>query len=202
MDFYKRDRKATECSLRSAAAKLFARKGYENTRTLEIAKEAGANEALINRYFGGKEGLLMAVLNDEESSPALLEVKGLDVNHPNLREAIRSYFEYGRLRVLEHEEFMKIAMSRALLQPELADQIREKVIDRQMKTVMESLQVYLSKYTLKDEDLEAYAMLLTAMSHTFNFLVRRIHRVEDEKVDRVFDLLTDSLISNLEGHRP
>ncbi len=45
--------------------KLFSRHGFAATSTRQIAAEAGCNLALINHYFGSKEGLLVAVLESE-----------------------------------------------------------------------------------------------------------------------------------------
>jgi len=186
----KRDRKAREAALLGAAARLFARKGYENTRTLEIAREAGVNEALINRYFGGKEGLLMSVLQGEGAGE-YLRISGLDPAEPDLRVALRKFFEEGRRVVEERESFMRIAMSRSLFQPELAVAVREKIIDRQMELLKQGLQDRLGG--VSTEQVEACAMLVGAVSHTFNFIVRKVHHMPDEKIERVFDLLTEVL---------
>jgi AcrR family transcriptional regulator len=45
--------------------KLFSRHGFSGTSTRQIAAQAGCNLALINHYFGSKEGLLVAVLESE-----------------------------------------------------------------------------------------------------------------------------------------
>jgi AcrR family transcriptional regulator len=47
-----------------AGKNLFARNGYEQTSTATIAREAGSSESQLMRYFGGKAGLLEAILND------------------------------------------------------------------------------------------------------------------------------------------
>ncbi len=44
------------------AIELFARKGFQGTKTKEIADAAGVNEALIFRDFHTKEGLYCAIL--------------------------------------------------------------------------------------------------------------------------------------------
>lgn len=44
------------------AENLFAELGFDGTSTRLIAKEAGVNMAMLNYYFGGKEGLYLAVL--------------------------------------------------------------------------------------------------------------------------------------------
>lgn len=56
----KTDKKA---SILQAAEKLFAELGYEATSTRNIAKEAGANMAMINYYFGSKEGVFMEIMS-------------------------------------------------------------------------------------------------------------------------------------------
>ncbi|WP_162527186.1 TetR/AcrR family transcriptional regulator [Sphingomonas solaris] len=53
----------TEAILR-AAQRLFAAKGYTTTGVREIAAEAGVNSALVRRYFGSKEGLLRAAIEE------------------------------------------------------------------------------------------------------------------------------------------
>lgn len=58
----RRDAAGTRTRLLNAAALLFARDGYANTSVRDIADSAAANVALINRYFGSKEGLFSACL--------------------------------------------------------------------------------------------------------------------------------------------
>jgi AcrR family transcriptional regulator len=63
-----------------AARSCFSQRSYENVGLREIAAEAGADAALINRYFGSKEGLFMQVLKGafliEEHLPASLDKLG------------------------------------------------------------------------------------------------------------------------------
>ena len=63
----KRDAEATRAAILAAAKKHFARSGYDGAFLRDIAAEAGADAALINRYFGGKEGLFQAALKDSIS---------------------------------------------------------------------------------------------------------------------------------------
>lgn len=54
---------ATRDALVRAATEVFARHGFEAVSTREIARLAGANQALIGYHFGGKEGLYLAVFD-------------------------------------------------------------------------------------------------------------------------------------------
>jgi AcrR family transcriptional regulator len=47
----------TRADILDAARALFAQLGYERTTVREIAAQAGADPALVIRYFGSKEGL-------------------------------------------------------------------------------------------------------------------------------------------------
>ncbi|MFY0674797.1 MAG: TetR/AcrR family transcriptional regulator [Bacteroidia bacterium] len=52
----------TEEKIKLAASKLFTQKGYANTKTREIAEEAGINLALLNYYFRSKEKLFEMIM--------------------------------------------------------------------------------------------------------------------------------------------
>src|ERR1700757_2725720 len=58
----RRDADATRKAILAAAKDHFARSGYEGAFLRDIAVDAGVDAALINRYFGGKEGLFAEVL--------------------------------------------------------------------------------------------------------------------------------------------
>src|SRR5947208_1285661 len=49
-------------ALVEAATAVFAEKGYDCATTREVAERSGSSEGLIHRYFGGKHGLLLAIL--------------------------------------------------------------------------------------------------------------------------------------------
>ena len=59
-----RDAARTRDNILRAAQKLFALKGYTTTGVREVAAEAGADTTLIRRYFGSKEGLFRAAVEE------------------------------------------------------------------------------------------------------------------------------------------
>lgn len=58
----RRDAEATRAAILEAARDQFGRLGYDCTALRDIAAEAGADVALIKRYFGGKEALFTEAL--------------------------------------------------------------------------------------------------------------------------------------------
>jgi AcrR family transcriptional regulator len=59
-----RDAARTRENILKAAQILFARKGYTTVGVREVAAEAGVNSTLIRRYFGSKEGLFRAAVEE------------------------------------------------------------------------------------------------------------------------------------------
>jgi len=59
-----RDAEAARATLLAVAAQEFATRGFAGARLEVIAAEAGITRAMIYYYFGGREGLYVAVLED------------------------------------------------------------------------------------------------------------------------------------------
>lgn len=57
-----RDAEGTKRALVRAARRRFATEGYRATTVRQIAADVGVNVALINRYFGSKDGLFEACM--------------------------------------------------------------------------------------------------------------------------------------------
>ncbi|HWI72909.1 MAG TPA: TetR family transcriptional regulator [Baekduia sp.] len=63
------DAQASRRALLDAAGSLFDERGYQGATVRDIGERAGVDPALIARYFGGKEGLYLAVLEDVDPAP-------------------------------------------------------------------------------------------------------------------------------------
>lgn len=68
--------------LRQSAKRLFWQFGYSNVSVRQIARDSGADVALINRYFGSKFGLFEATLKDA----------GFDGEFPESEKALVAFF--------------------------------------------------------------------------------------------------------------
>src|ERR1035437_2704521 len=68
-------------NLIAIATPLFAQKGFNGVSVRELAKAAAVNLSMISYYFGGKEGLYAAVLNEQFTSlKRVEELKHMDVD--------------------------------------------------------------------------------------------------------------------------
>jgi len=59
-----RDARRTRAAILAAAQEAFSTRGYSDTGVRDITAAAGANPALVSRYFGSKEKLYEAALSD------------------------------------------------------------------------------------------------------------------------------------------
>ena len=69
----KRDAQATRSAILAAGQRAFTAKGFDAAGVRDIAKDAGVNVALINRYFGSKEGLFAEAVLPEINVDHLLD---------------------------------------------------------------------------------------------------------------------------------
>lgn len=67
-----RDADRTRAALLTAAQTLFSTRGFANTGVRDVAELAGVNSSLVGRYFGSKQGLFRATLEQAlDLSPML-----------------------------------------------------------------------------------------------------------------------------------
>lgn len=92
-----------------SAKSLFARKGYENTSTVAIARQAGTSESQLMKHFGSKQGLLAAIL-DLGWAGIMERVRTVQVNSPSLADKLVAMLET-LIVELEHDPELKTLMT-------------------------------------------------------------------------------------------
>ncbi|NMG39321.1 TetR family transcriptional regulator [Chelativorans sp. ZYF759] len=102
-----RDAAATRARILKAAEKEFARKGLKGTRIDAIARLARCNKAMIYHYFGSKEDLFSAVLEETYSKIRTAE-HALDLAHRSPQEAMRELIIFSFDYVSQHPEFISL----------------------------------------------------------------------------------------------
>ncbi len=66
-----RNAAATRASILAVARRRFASEGFDDVGTRDIARDAGVDAALVNRYFGGKDELFLEALDACGDCPAI-----------------------------------------------------------------------------------------------------------------------------------
>jgi AcrR family transcriptional regulator len=113
MAFRARNPEATKADILAAARAEFANAGLAGARVDKIAARSGANKRMIYHYFGGKEELFTAVIEDAYAGIRSGERElGLDALPP--AQAIRKLLEFTWNYYLEHPEFITLVNSENL----------------------------------------------------------------------------------------
>jgi AcrR family transcriptional regulator len=165
----KRNRAAKQHALMQAAKMLFARRGYEATTTREIAACAGCAEGLIHRYFNGKAGLFLGVIQYRISQ----EVADLNDHLPlaaKFEDEIARLVDWEIERMWEDRDFLKVIIPRALVDPAVGKVLFQVASSRSIPAIVERLRRFKDYSHLEREVLEAYARLVDLLGFSFGFL--------------------------------
>lgn len=108
-----RDPVATRARILRAAKTEFARLGLGGARVDAIAARAKANKRMLYHYFGSKQGLFLAVLEDAYGDIRAAERK-LQLEHLEPREALRTLVTFTWKYYLKHPEFLTLVNSENL----------------------------------------------------------------------------------------
>jgi AcrR family transcriptional regulator len=101
---------ANRASIIAAAIDEFAGRGFKGASMDAIAARTNTTRALINYYFGSKEKLYLAVLEQVYAEIREAESK-LDLDHLAPREAVRRIVEFTYNYYLTHEGFVRLVVA-------------------------------------------------------------------------------------------
>jgi AcrR family transcriptional regulator len=102
-----RDAERTRADLLEVATAVFAEQGYSGARVDEIAERTRTTKRMIYYYFGGKEQLYMAVLENAYLGIREAEQR-LQVDHVDPVDAIRALAELTFDHHIAHTEFIRL----------------------------------------------------------------------------------------------
>lgn len=102
-----RDAERTRAEIIEVATHEFADQGYAGARVDEIAAKTRTTKRMIYYYFGGKEGLYLAVLEEAYQLIRALEQQ-LDVDHLPPAEALRRLAELTFDHHESHQDFVRL----------------------------------------------------------------------------------------------
>jgi AcrR family transcriptional regulator len=133
----KRDREASCQKLLQAGLDVFSRWGFDGATTKMIAEKAGISEALIMRYFGGKEGLLLEVVVCQVAQ--MKSDQSCYGEGATLFEEIRNFMHCHFERDLVMKDFIKLVITRASVDPKFSKKLRETIPVHSDQTLMNRL---------------------------------------------------------------
>lgn len=193
----KRDRSATEAALLESAMELFSKQGFDATTTREIADRAKVNEQLIQRYFGGKDGLLIAVMKSFRSIVLDQNPFG-ETPGKNLHDELNTVFSGAPEFFAIRGDLMKIGFSQALTRPKVAETLHRKISEEIIPETMKRIEGYKSKNWI-DPELDPWAVTYGIMLMIFSigFIGQFVHRMKPEQLKSVARAMAQVLAQGL-----
>jgi AcrR family transcriptional regulator len=201
---------ANRAGIVAAAIDEFAARGFKGASMDAIAARTHTTRALINYYFGSKEKLYIAVL--EQVYGEIREAEGgLDLDHLPPVEAVRRIVEFTYNYYLTHEGFVRLvvaenqARGRHLRKSRMMRTLNRPIIDR-LARVIERGQAE-GRFRAGVDPVEihksiaALGMFNVANSHTFGAIFQRDMGSKGD-VARRRDIVADIILSYLTNLQP
>ena len=180
----RRDREATKQALLAAAVEVFAEHGYDAATTRAVAQAAGVNEQLIQRYFGGKAGLLLAIIErfgEQERSCCALPPPCASVE-----AEIRGFLEYQLEHIAAVGDVFKVALYRSLSDPEVACAIGRQFAETRIPLLRQRLEALRARGLVDAQaDLDFAATALASLSFGLAFVDQLVFGADCARLRRV-----------------
>jgi AcrR family transcriptional regulator len=152
------------------AERIFSETGFDGSSTRLISGEANVNMAMLNYYFGSKEGLFLAVIDRKIISfQDILQNLGND-DTISAWEKFEQYIEVYSDRVVNNNCFQKLLYQEMSINKRT--ELSDKIITMLMKNVSELIRIIKEGIATgefkKDADAE---MVIATLYGTKNFIV-------------------------------
>ncbi len=181
----KRDKDGTQKKLMEAAVHLFASEGYDGATTKAVAEEAGVAEALIQRYFKGKQGLLMALMKDFAAGE-IQSCIDLPPKAPSLEAEVQSILLHALTYCAEKKEYISVAIPRAVVDRSLGKELGKFLQTMRAPTLADRLKEHQREGSLSaDADVEALSYALALSMLSVGFLGQIVMRLDPKTLNRL-----------------
>lgn len=150
--------------LLKAAKTVFARKGYDGATVKELAEEAGVNVSLVSYYFGGKEGLFKACLEQfgRETLAVVQRILKAPESTEDLRVRLTLYAEEFVMTHVNEPELTAIIHRECALDLPFTREVFSNVFIKIFESLMQFLKsAQKSGFLRQDLDLHVTSALFT-----------------------------------------
>ncbi|RQD77700.1 TetR/AcrR family transcriptional regulator [Desulfonatronospira sp. MSAO_Bac3] len=166
----------------STATQLFANQGFDNTTTLQIAKEAGVTEPLLYYHFKGKEEIFTEIIRSifQDYEKMLEELpRETETEFEKINNLIRLHIHMAENRPNEGRLILANCPSKLKNESHTC----QKIVDRQQEIIVDYLRECLEKGNASGEfDAQSVDHLVVVMLCLINGILRKKLLGKKEKI--------------------
>jgi TetR/AcrR family transcriptional regulator, regulator of cefoperazone and chloramphenicol sensitivity len=179
---------STQEHILKAAVELFSEKGFANTTTRDICKQADANVAAVNYHFKGKSGLGDAVVDLLFENVTELQQEFLTEQRINTTEEWKKAiynFIYNFICDRDKEEYRNFYRSQLIFKElNTPSELFQKMFNKYMAPMQKQLIKYIKQGLPEDASEELISMwFITIMSQCVMFRKKQGPSMEIAKLD-------------------
>ena len=184
-------------ALIDAANAVFAEKGYYAATTREVAERAGCSEGLIHRYFGGKHGLLLAILHNKAATVAADASAGMPPQE-TLAAEITQFLQWPLDVFWEQRDFMRVCVSQSATDRDVGRLIGERLNGARVRFMAGRLAGHQAAGRMRaDVDPAAIALAISGINISMGFFGQVVFEMDRDRAREIAHqtalVLTDGL---------
>lgn len=174
--------RATRDGILRAATRIFAKNGYDGGKVDQISKAAKSYDRMIYYYFGSKEGLYLAVLEQAYARMRAIESQ-LDLDNQDPESALRRLVEFTFDHHASNENYIRLVVGeninrgQFLAQSKTIQQLNVPAISSIQKLYTRGVAAGVFRPGLDAVDIHASISALTFFNvsnrHTFGLIFKR-----------------------------
>ncbi len=185
----------------NSAAYLFSRKGFAGVGIREVAAKAGVNISMISYYYGGKAGLLKAIVSEYFSyvDDIALRVSGSKITP---RESLRMFICEMVNLIKEKEDLCKVAIIEMPFELPEVTQLKVELLKNNMKLMGSNLSKGFKIHDPKQHIIIGPAFLSLIFSgFMFGNLIKKIskEKLNDEFCKRYCETISSLFLDGMTG---
>jgi len=181
----KHDKQQRRQAFIDAATHVFGEKGYECATTREIAELASCSEGLIHRYFGGKRGLLLAILESKKQA-AREGISAAAPERDDLLEEIERVMAWSLDYAWENRDFLRVSVAQGIVDPEIGRFIGAVLNKQRVAIFREKLLRHQRAGRIdQDVDIDAVAEGIAGVTFSAGFFLQVVFARDREEVRRI-----------------
>jgi AcrR family transcriptional regulator len=188
-----------QAALVEAANAVFAEKGYDAATTREIAERACVSEGLIHRYFGGKRGLLTAILR--RKSESMHGVLGAGVpDQDSLHDEIRALFLWSLDFLWAQRDFVRVLATQAILDRSIGLLMGSEINAGRVRLIREKLERHRAAGRIRDGvDLEVVSQLISGLAFDSGFFMQVVFSTDREELRQMVREVVHIIVRGIEA---